>query len=178
MSQGDTEGVTKMSGGDKNVTPGATKMSQGGDKNVTLNNTKNNTSLISEYIDTYTRDDRLRESLYDFVQARKEMKKPLSELAFDRLLKKLTTLADTDEERRMIVEESIERGWQGFFPLKDKPATFQQPAQPAPRQAAPARQPVQRKANFFNDYEHQSTYDWDAIQAELEATPELKFSKT
>lgn len=162
----------EISGGRKKTSGGEEKNFRGGaEENFRHNNTVIN-NTFNEYIDTYTRDEQLKESLYDFVQARKEMKKPLSELAFDRLLKKLTTLADTDEERRLIVEESIERGWQGFFPLKDKPV--QQPA----RTQAPARQPAPRKPNFFNDYEHQSSYDWDKIQAEMEANPVLKFAKT
>jgi hypothetical protein len=171
----------EISGGRKKTSGGEEKnFREGEEKNFRLNNTSRNNTL-NEYIDTYTRDEQLKESLYDFVQARKEMKKPLSELAFDRLLKKLTTLADTDEERRMIVEESIERGWQGFFPLKDKPATFQQPAQPVPRQAAPARPVYQKKPNFFNDYTHDYSHgapDWDAIQSQMEAEPTLKFAKS
>lgn len=78
-------------------------------------------------------------------------------------------------------------GWKvgGKTPMKDWKAAVrtweqrekQQPAQPAPRpQAAPAKA-YQKKPNFFNDYEHQSSYDWDKIQAELEANPVLKFSK-
>lgn len=59
---------------------------------------------------------------------------------------------------------------------KEKPA-----AQPAPRQAAPARPTYQKKPNFFNDYTHDYSHgapDWDAIQSQMEAEPTLKFAKS
>ena len=83
-------------------------------------------------------------------------------------------------------------GWKvgGKTPMKDWKAAVRtweqrekekQAAQPAPRQAAPARPAYQKKPNFFNDYTHDYSHgapDWDAIQSQMETEPVLKFAKS
>ena len=73
-------------------------------------------------IDSYTENGELRSALVEFVKMRKMMKKPLTNKALSLLLtskKGLDGLASTDAEKIDIVQQSIMRGWQGFFPLKD-----------------------------------------------------------
>ena len=75
-----------------------------------------------EIIDSYTENGELRSALVEFVKMRKMMKKPLTNKALSLLLtskKGLDGLASTDAEKIDIVQQSIMRGWQGFFPLKD-----------------------------------------------------------
>ena len=51
-------------------------------------------------------------ALNDFAEMRKKMRKPLSELE---------KLAPGDDEKKIaILNQSIQRGWQGVFPLKDE----------------------------------------------------------
>lgn len=120
-------------------------------------------SLVSAFSDN----EEVRKAIRDFIEHRKTIKKPMNELALERMLATLAKIGSTDQERIAILDKSIERGWAGIFPLKDEDK------QQAP---APARPTYQRKPNFFTDYTHQSTYDWDAIQRELEENPTLKFS--
>ena len=75
-----------------------------------------------EIIASYTDNGELRSALVEFVKMRKMMKKPLTNKALSLLLtskKGLDGLASTDAEKIDIVQQSIMRGWMGFFPLKD-----------------------------------------------------------
>ena len=75
-----------------------------------------------EIINDYTENGELRSALVEFVKMRKMMKKPLTNKALSLLLtskKGLEGLASTDAEKIDIVQQSIMRGWMGFFPLKD-----------------------------------------------------------
>lgn len=75
-----------------------------------------------EIIASYTENGELRSALVEFVKMRKMMKKPLTNKALSLLLtskKGLDGLASTDAEKIDIVQQSIMRGWLGFFPLKD-----------------------------------------------------------
>lgn len=85
----------------------------------------NNTSLILQdnikhMFNAYTTNQELIDTLNDFVDARKKMKKTPTENAISRLLKKLDKIAANDVEKVTIIEESIINGWSGVFPLKNK----------------------------------------------------------
>lgn len=57
----------------------------------------------------------------DFAKARKLMKKPLGDKARELTLKELQRLAPDDDEKKIaILEQSIQRGWMGVFPLKEE----------------------------------------------------------
>lgn len=59
----------------------------------------------------------------DFAKARKAMKKPLTDKARDLTMAELEKLAPGDEAMQIaILNQSIQRGWQGVFALKDAPA--------------------------------------------------------
>lgn len=78
-----------------------------------------------EIIADYTENGELRSALVEFVKMRKMMKKPLTDKALSLLLtskKGLDCLASNDAEKIDIVQQSIMRGWMGFFPLKDMDA--------------------------------------------------------
>lgn len=59
----------------------------------------------------------LAEALTDFEEHRKKLRKPMTEKAKSLLLSKLSKLGRTDEEKIAILNQSIENGWQGVFPL-------------------------------------------------------------
>ncbi len=69
-------------------------------------------------IAAFTTDAALRTALFCFCEIRLGMKTPFTENALDLLLKKLTELEESEEGRLAVVQQSIERGWSGFFPLK------------------------------------------------------------
>ena len=61
----------------------------------------------------------LEKTLDDFAKHRKNLKKPMTEKAMELLIKKLDQLTKTDDEKILILEQSIENGWQGIFELKN-----------------------------------------------------------
>ena len=61
----------------------------------------------------------LQETINDFAEMRKSIKKPLTKRAIKILEKKLDRLAKTDQEKIEILEQSILNCWQGVFPLVD-----------------------------------------------------------
>ena len=73
-------------------------------------------------------------ALNDFAEMRKKMRKPLTDRALSLTLSELEKLAPGDDEKKIaILNQSIQRGWQGVFPLKDELE--------APKKTAPARMP-------------------------------------
>ena len=73
-------------------------------------------------------------ALNDFAEMRKKIRKPLTDRALALTLSELEKLAPGDDEKKIaILNQSIQRGWQGVFPLKDEPK--------APNKTAPARMP-------------------------------------
>ena len=106
------------------------------DKN-TIGGVKNNSNSISkkqtkakkaqpkpisfdEIIDAYTENEDLRKELKEHLKTRKQKKAALTNRALELSLKKLDSLADSDEEKLLIVQNSIMNGWVGFFELNEK----------------------------------------------------------
>lgn len=73
-------------------------------------------------------------AMKDFEEMRKKMRKPLTARALALTLSELEKLAPGDDEKKIaILNQSIQRGWQGVFPLKEEPK--------APKKTAPDRMP-------------------------------------
>ena len=73
-------------------------------------------------------------ALNDFAEMRKKMRKPLTDRALSLTLSELEKLAPGDDEKKIaILNQSIQRGWQGVFPLKEDPK--------APKKTSTARMP-------------------------------------
>ena len=70
-------------------------------------------------IDEFTCNDKLKESIYEFIKMRKANKKPLTPYGLKKILNKLDTLATDDDSKIQILDKSIERSWGGVFELKD-----------------------------------------------------------
>jgi len=136
-------GKNVMGGSDKNVMGGSDKnVMGGGDKNVTDNNTSiNNTSInniskkvskqksgnkesnkksFDDLIEGYTENQQLRDELKEHLKTRKLKKGALTNRAIELSLKTLNNLATNDEDKIKIVQQSIERGYIGFFPVKNE----------------------------------------------------------
>ena len=60
-------------------------------------------------------------ALNDFAEMRKKIRKPLTDRALALTLSELEKLAPGDDDKKIaILNQSIQRGWQGVFPLKDE----------------------------------------------------------
>lgn len=86
---------------------------------------KENKRKVKENIysafDSYTENEELKTALKDFSEMRKTIKKPFTtKRAITMLLNKLNNLASTDEEKKLILEQSIFNNWQGIFPQKNE----------------------------------------------------------
>ena len=63
------------------------------------------------------------DALTEFERYRKMIKKPLTPEAKQRTLNELNRLAPDEETQIKIIHQSIDRGWQGVFPLQEKQNT-------------------------------------------------------
>lgn len=64
--------------------------------------------------------EKLETTLKDFIDMRKTIKKPMTTRALELLLKNLEKLTNLEDEKIAILNQSIERGWQTVYPLKEK----------------------------------------------------------
>lgn len=60
----------------------------------------------------------LDDALENFVLFRKKIRKPLTDYAIKLLIDKLNNLAQSEDEKVLILNQSILNGWMGVFPLK------------------------------------------------------------
>lgn len=81
---------------------------------VNKSRVKENTTLISGY----TENKALIESLNDFIKMRKAIRKPMTEKAVMMMLNKLEKLADTDETKIAVLDQSTLNCWSDIYELK------------------------------------------------------------
>lgn len=153
----------QMSAPDKIVRPPRTEMSGPPGQNCPpeqykYNNTRYNNirgrareekspeDVFAEYAEGHTS---LQNTLGDFIRHRERKKNPLTSEGAVRVCRRLDALAkeagvsDEDGYKVAVLDQSMERGWDGLFPLKyefaDKPVVHSSPggAAPAPRQIGP-----------------------------------------
>lgn len=67
---------------------------------------------------SYTGDVRLDSAILDFIEHRRKMRKPMTNRAIELMISKLKKLGKDTDEQIDIINQSIERGWQGVFPLE------------------------------------------------------------
>ena len=143
--------------GVENVRQLSTKESSTKESNTKESSTKkkkeSTMASYDEIIADYTENGELRSLLMEFVKMRKMMKKPLTNKGLSLLItskKGLDGLASTDAEKIDIVQQSIMRGWLGFFPLKDRDAK---------RETVPRETTSGFNKKIDADYYYQSTGD-------------------
>ena len=115
----DTECIQDVSKMDTQVRLELGKDSIGKDSIEKKKEKKKKTSSLDEIINNYTSNLDLKETLQDFLKMRKAQKKVMTDRALKTLLKKLDTLATTDEEKIDRLEESICNCWLTVYPKKD-----------------------------------------------------------
>lgn len=82
---------------------------------------------LTEVIEAYTEDDGLREALGGYVAMRQKIRKPLTGQGLRLSLRELDRLAGEDVAQKIaIVEQSVQRSWQGLFALKPDSGGVQQ----------------------------------------------------
>ena len=75
----------------------------------------------------YTSNSDLLKAFEDFEAMRNKIKKPMSDRAREMFLTELDKLANTEDKKIAIIEQSIFNNWKGIFPLKqDKPQQKQE----------------------------------------------------
>lgn len=108
----ENEGVAK-------ITPNALSTNN---KNALSSNNKErkkeNKPTFDNMIDNYTKNDELNAELKEHLKTRKAKKATLTNRAIELSLQKLSQLANTDNEKILIVQKAIENGWTTFYPLK------------------------------------------------------------
>ena len=82
-----------------------------------------NRSIAEYQIAEYTENPDLIQALKDYVKMRRAIKAPNTERAVTLFLNRLNDLSSTDDQKIKVVEQSIERGWKTFYPLKEEKKT-------------------------------------------------------
>lgn len=86
----------------------------------TNNKVSKKTKSYDEIIAGYTQNESLKNSLVEFVKMRSMNKRqPLTSYGLSKLLNKLDKLGRSDAEKVEIVDQSVMRGWAGFFEVKE-----------------------------------------------------------
>jgi len=76
----------------------------------------------AEVVPTYVKDPILNATILEFLDYRKQMRSSMSDIAVTKMLAKLEKIGKSDHERVEILNQSMENGWKGIFPLdKVKP---------------------------------------------------------
>lgn len=143
-----SEGMKNISQGMKNIAEGVKNIAYPCEENfippVKNSSQQNNPSTINNpstkksdktttkkgfdsILDDYTQNQKLRETLSDFIKMRKAKKKPMTDRALTMLLKKLDELSQNEDEKIRILEESILHTWDTVYPLKTYNAQPQNP---------------------------------------------------
>lgn len=73
---------------------------------------------INYIIDDFTSNADLKEAIKDFIDMRKQIKKPMTDRAIKLLLRDLNKLSSDDGTKIEILNQSIQNCWKGIFPLK------------------------------------------------------------
>ena len=72
---------------------------------------------VIEVINSYTKNEELREALKDFVRMR-QANRPINAAGLRLALGRLNRIAASDEDKLQSVSNTIMNGWAGFYPLK------------------------------------------------------------
>lgn len=112
-------------------------------------------SLLESCLESYTDNAELLEALRGFVEMRREKGRSLTKRALRLNLSKLDKLSSTDEEKIAIVNETVMRGWLGFFPLK------QQEVRQHGTGRNDSRAALEERYQDFADADRDHVYPWE-----------------
>ena len=92
------------------------------DKNK--NNKKKKKSEFDIFIEEYTENLKLKETIYEFIKMRKAIKAPMTSNALKLMLRKLDNISNNDDEKIEIINNSILNSWKGIFPIKSTDSEY------------------------------------------------------
>lgn len=101
----------------------------------------------------YVADDDLNNAIIAFIDYRKKIKKPMTDIAIKLLINELNKLSPDIVTQIEILNQSILNGWQGVFPLK------QQNQRPTRQEVVP---------NWMKNRGQQREYDFEALEREFD----------
>ena len=93
------------------------------DNTTVINNTRKNNTKRAEPFADYTSNSLLSDAIKDFISMRKQIKAPMTDRAIKLMLQKLDTLAQNDDTKIAVLNQSILNSWKGIFALKDQGQT-------------------------------------------------------
>lgn len=85
---------------------------EGEERREVFSNEKTNKRLVS--------DPELNETLLAYIDYREKVGKPVTDYAVQLMIDQLSAMSSSKQEAVEIVNQSIVRGWMGFFPLANK----------------------------------------------------------
>ncbi|MGI6117810.1 MAG: DUF6291 domain-containing protein [Bilifractor sp.] len=153
----DTDSDTDINYKEKDKRETRKKLSADADRSPSLARKKKTESVNAGRKEPYADDPNLDEAIRNFIRYRESRKSKLTPYALKLNQQKLEKLAPGDTEKQIaIINQTIERGWTGLFPLDEDKA----------RGAPPGRGTSAKKPNSFNDFK-QRHYDYDELEGKL-----------
>lgn len=70
-----------------------------------------------KFVESFNLSEKLQDAVFDFIDMRAMIKKPMTERAIKMLINKLDKLTQNDDEKVAIVEQSIYHNWLDIYPL-------------------------------------------------------------
>lgn len=93
------------------------------DNTTVINTTRKNNTKRAEPFADYTSNSLLSDAIKDFISMRKQTKAPMTDRAIKLMLQKLDTLAQNDDTKIAVLNQSILNSWKGIFAIKDQGQT-------------------------------------------------------
>lgn len=155
----DTDKMSKSRTG-KNVSADTDKMSQ---STIIQRNTNKGTQQSNTTADPFcTGSSALDDALHGFEEMRRKLRKPLTERAKRLTLGKLEKMAPGNEEMQIaILDQSIENGWQGVYPLKTENWNGKRDnANDKPRQYREAEKALEMIKQYESGGEDDEGFEW------------------
>lgn len=90
------------------------------DKNEKNKDLKNNKASCDAIVTAYTQNQNLAKAIYDFLEMRKAIKAKMTDRALTLMLGKLDRFGESDAEKIIILERSIENSWRGIFEPEER----------------------------------------------------------
>ncbi len=87
--------------------------------NRLINKKEKRETEFDELIQEYTDNEKIKETLYEFIKMRKAIKATITTTGLKRILNRLDKLASTEIDKISILDNSIMNSWKGIFPLND-----------------------------------------------------------
>lgn len=108
-----------VKGNTKRITPSTPEKHHADTNNKGLINDELMNKKNSDNFEVYFESEPLNKVFIEFIEFRKQIKKPMSELAKTKMIKKLSEIGESDEDKIKILENSIINSWSGVFALKE-----------------------------------------------------------